>query len=273
MTGCVGVGGLCVPIGQKNTPLLTTAGGLLAAASPAGKITSSPALVGMRPPDQLFGLLQRAEFPLFIGIAPPVQAVPAAAQAPAAPVRHATATFMITVPVEPGLKVAHVSPATRSVSIAVNGGTPVIANVTPGQSTPVQVDAQEGSNTFTVKLFDGSNPGMGGRKVTDVAELPADKVLLDYIREAVSLNEDGVKAPKAKKAPKKELEIPDYFLAALKKNKKAQATFEAFSPSHKREYVEWITEAKQEATRDRRLAQAIKWMAAGKPRNWKYMNC
>jgi uncharacterized protein YdeI (YjbR/CyaY-like superfamily) len=123
-----------------------------------------------------------------------------------------------------------------------------------------------------LKLFDGSNPGMGGRKVTDVAELPDDKVLLEYMREAIALNEQGAKVIKEKK-PKKELEVPDYLLAALKKNKKARAAFEAFSPSHKREYIEWITEAKQEATRERRLAQALEWMAQGTPRNWKYMNC
>ena len=65
--------------------------------------------------------------------------------------------------------------------------------------------------------------------------------------------------------------VPDYMTAALEKNKKALAIFDRFSPSHKREYVEWITEAKGEDTRHRRLAQAIEWMAEGKPRNWKYM--
>ena len=62
-----------------------------------------------------------------------------------------------------------------------------------------------------------------------------------------------------------------FVFPALEKNKKAAATFKAFSPSNKREYVEWITEAKREATREKRLAQAIEWMAEGKPRNWKYM--
>ena len=57
----------------------------------------------------------------------------------------------------------------------------------------------------------------------------------------------------------------------LKRNKKALATYEAFRPSHKREYVEWVTEAKSEATRERRLADAVAWIAEGKPRNWKYM--
>lgn len=119
------------------------------------------------------------------------------------------------------------------------------------------------------KLFQG-NSAMFGARAGSLSELPADKILLDYIREAVSLNEQGVKVPK-KTAPKKELEIPDDFLAALKKNKKALAAFEAFSPSHKREYVEWITEAKQEKTRAERMAKALAWMAEAKPRNWKYM--
>ena len=124
------------------------------------------------------------------------------------------------------------------------------------------------------KLFNRvGETAMGGAKVTDISQLPSDKDLLAYIREAVALNRDGVKVPAAKKKPKAELRVPDYLMAALKKNKKALATFEAFSPSNKREYVEWIVEAKQEATRDKRLAQAIEWMQEGKPRNWKYMNC
>jgi uncharacterized protein YdeI (YjbR/CyaY-like superfamily) len=104
-----------------------------------------------------------------------------------------------------------------------------------------------------------------------VDDLPPDRVLLEYIRDAVALNEQGVKAPTAPKAAKKPLKIPDYFLAALKKNKKALAAFEAFSPSHKREYVEWVTEAKQTATRDKRLATAIEWIAESKPKHWKYV--
>lgn len=123
------------------------------------------------------------------------------------------------------------------------------------------------------KLFSGvGNTSMNAFKLTDVSQLPPDKVLIEYIQEAVELNEKNIKVPAAKKrAPLKELKIPDYFLAALKKNKKALATFEQFPPSHKKEYVEWVTEAKQEATRERRLATAVKWMAEGKPRNWKYM--
>jgi len=121
-----------------------------------------------------------------------------------------------------------------------------------------------------VGLLSGTGTTMSAVKVTSLADLPPDRVLVDYIREAVALNEHGVKAPRAKKAPKPPPKAPDDLLKALKKNKKALATFEAFSPSNKREYIDWLTEAKQEATRRQRLAQAIEWMAEGKPRNWKY---
>jgi uncharacterized protein YdeI (YjbR/CyaY-like superfamily) len=111
-------------------------------------------------------------------------------------------------------------------------------------------------------------------RITKVSELPSKKVLTGYIKHAMKLNDDGVKAP-AKEKPKspKPVVVPDDLTKALKANKKAAATFEKFSPSHKREYVDWLTEAKSEATRMRRLETAIEWMAEGKPRNWKYMNC
>ena len=112
--------------------------------------------------------------------------------------------------------------------------------------------------------------GMGGFKVKTLGDLPKDKVLIGYIREAAALNEQGVKVPRAKKAPKKPVVVPDDLAEALKKNKRAQATFDAFSPSHRRDYVEWITEAKQLTTRQNRVATTIQWLAEGKSRNWKY---
>ena len=121
-------------------------------------------------------------------------------------------------------------------------------------------------------LFTGTRKmTMSACKVRHVSELPADKVLIAYIQEAVALNEQGIQQPKAKRtAGRKPVVVPNYFRAALERNKKALATFEAFSPSHQREYVEWVTEAKQEATRERRLATALEWLAEGKSRNWKY---
>lgn len=122
-------------------------------------------------------------------------------------------------------------------------------------------------------IFKGvGNTSMVGSKIESVSELPSEKVMLQYIRQAVALNESGVKVPRARAAkPAASVKPPDYFMATLKKNKKALATFEAFSPSNRKEYVEWVTEAKQAATRVKRLETAIAWMAEGKPRNWKYM--
>ena len=107
-------------------------------------------------------------------------------------------------------------------------------------------------------------------KLADVSELPPEKVLVQYIREAVKLNESGVKVERAPRGAAPPPETPEELLAALKKNRKALAAFEKFPPSHKREYVQWITEAKQEATRAKRIAQAVEWIAEGKSRNWKY---
>lgn len=120
-------------------------------------------------------------------------------------------------------------------------------------------------------LFSEDSEGMGSLgKIGSRKDLPSDKVLKAYIKEAVRLNDEGVKLPAAKKAPKKEAAVPDDLAAALKKNKKAQKAFDDFSPSHRREYIEWIEEAKREATREKRLGQTIEWLAEGKSRNWKY---
>jgi uncharacterized protein YdeI (YjbR/CyaY-like superfamily) len=115
--------------------------------------------------------------------------------------------------------------------------------------------------------------GQFGR-ITKLSDLPSKKVLSGYIKEAMKLNDAGIKVPaRAKPKAPKDVVVPDDLAGALRGNQKARSTFDAFSPSNKREYVVWITEAKTEATRTRRLETAIEWMAEGKPRNWKYMNC
>jgi uncharacterized protein YdeI (YjbR/CyaY-like superfamily) len=123
-------------------------------------------------------------------------------------------------------------------------------------------------------LGEQSRVGVFGNlgRVTALSDLPGRKELLRYINKAVELNESGVKKPTMDR-PKKKLIVPAYFKAALAKNKKAQAAFEDFSYSHKKEYLEWIMEAKREETRDKRINTTIQWLAEGKPRNWKYMNC
>jgi uncharacterized protein YdeI (YjbR/CyaY-like superfamily) len=108
-------------------------------------------------------------------------------------------------------------------------------------------------------------------KITSLKDLPSDKKLVSYIIEAMKLNEQGVKLPpKPKTTVNKIVEVPEDLLKALAKNKKAQKVFEAFAYSHKKEYVQWICEAKTEPTRNNRIATAVEWIAEGKGRNWKY---
>ena len=121
------------------------------------------------------------------------------------------------------------------------------------------------------KLFPSASGGaMNPIRIESADAMPADKTLLAYILEAVELNEAGAKIPTQKKAPKAELAVPEDLTAALMGNKEAKAVFQAFSPSCRREYVEWITGAKRSETRERRVAQAVEWIAEGKSRNWKY---
>jgi uncharacterized protein YdeI (YjbR/CyaY-like superfamily) len=108
-------------------------------------------------------------------------------------------------------------------------------------------------------------------RITNLGDLPSRALLGRYVKKAMRLNEQGVKVVRPKPAPKKPIRAHPVLKAALAGNKKAQATFEAFSPSHRREYLEWIAEAKGDDTRARRVSQAVAWMAEGKPRNWKYM--
>jgi uncharacterized protein YdeI (YjbR/CyaY-like superfamily) len=118
---------------------------------------------------------------------------------------------------------------------------------------------------------DADAMGQFGR-ITSVRDLPPRRTLTGYVKRAMQLNEEGIKPQRAKPAAKKApLTVPDDLAAALRKSAKARKTFDAFPPSQQREYIEWITEARRDETRQRRLATAIEWLAEGKPRNWKYM--
>jgi uncharacterized protein YdeI (YjbR/CyaY-like superfamily) len=111
-------------------------------------------------------------------------------------------------------------------------------------------------------------------RLTKLGDLPSKKVLTGYIKEAMRLNDAGVKAPQmVRSKEKRPVVVPEILKKALAKNPKARANFNQFSPSHQREYCEWLAEAKAEATRDRRLATTLDWLAEGKHRNWKYENC
>lgn len=120
---------------------------------------------------------------------------------------------------------------------------------------------------------DESTMGHYGR-IAHCRDLPAKKVIVGHIKRAMKLNAEGVKAPRTRSAvPKPPPQTPDDLSAALRKNRQARDVFAAFSPSQQREYIEWIVEAKRAETRQRRLDQAVEWLAEGKQRNWKYMNC
>jgi len=126
------------------------------------------------------------------------------------------------------------------------------------------------------KLVDpsGSAEGMGQfDRITSLSDLPSDAKLLGYLKAAVQLNESGAKAPPRAVKPKPALAVPLDLRQALSAQPKAAAAFAQFTPSQRREYLEWLLEAKTDATRAKRLATALSWIAEGKTRNWKYRKC
>jgi uncharacterized protein YdeI (YjbR/CyaY-like superfamily) len=126
-------------------------------------------------------------------------------------------------------------------------------------------------------LQDGGMGSLG--KIASVKDLPPEKKLLGYIRQAAAVIDSGlgdnriVVARRVVKAPKLPVEVPAEFTAALRRDRKAAAAYAAFSPSCQREYAQWIADAKRPETRDRRIAQAVEQIAEGKQRNWKYQEC
>ena len=108
-------------------------------------------------------------------------------------------------------------------------------------------------------------------RITTVKDLPARAALVKLVKRAATLNEEGIKEERPRPAARPEAAVPDDLMRALRKNKKALTAFQAFPPSHRREYIEWITGAKRDETRQRRLEIAITQIADGKPQNWKYM--
>jgi len=116
----------------------------------------------------------------------------------------------------------------------------------------------------------GDAMGQFGR-LASVSDLPAD--FDELIRRAAELSRSKPAPRKAKDAPKPTPEMHPDFAAALDRAPKARATLEAFPPSARRDYLEWISEAKQDATREKRIATAVEWLSEGKRRNWKYEKC
>jgi uncharacterized protein YdeI (YjbR/CyaY-like superfamily) len=121
-----------------------------------------------------------------------------------------------------------------------------------------------------IKEEDGTAGSFG--KITSLSDLPADDILIYFIKQAMQLNEAGNKKPAVKKetAPKAAIEMPVDFADLLAANPKANEVYNKFSPSHKREYLEWIVDAKTDATRQKRMETAIEQIVEGKSKNWKY---
>jgi uncharacterized protein YdeI (YjbR/CyaY-like superfamily) len=122
----------------------------------------------------------------------------------------------------------------------------------------------------------GGDAGMGQfGKIASLEQLPEEAALAESLRQAARrIDVQGsATTPRAKAAPKAPMPMPDDFASALEGNAAARVVFDGFAPSHRREYLEWITSAKREDTRAKRIAQALEWLAEGKKRNWKYEKC
>ena len=110
-------------------------------------------------------------------------------------------------------------------------------------------------------------------KITRLSDLPSKSKVAGYVKQAMKLNDDGVRVVRAKTRPKEPVAMHPELAAVLARSRKARATFDAFPPSAQRDYLEWVADAKGEATRARRIAQTVEWLAEGKRRNWKYEKC
>lgn len=131
-------------------------------------------------------------------------------------------------------------------------------------------------NFWKAALIDGLGPESGGDsrgnlgKLRTVKDLPSKQKLSGFIKAAMKLNDAGVTVKRPRSVAKPESKVPRELDAALAKNRKAKAAFDAFAPGQRREYCEWIAEAKRRETKTARVTQAVEWIAAGKQRNWKY---
>ena len=123
-------------------------------------------------------------------------------------------------------------------------------------------------------LKDQERAAMGSfGKMTSLKDLPSDAILKALLKDAMRLNEEGIKIPTATRkrgVVKNEIPEPDYFTKLLKKDAKALETWNNFAPSHRREYLEWLTDAKTDPTREKRLEKTMELLREGKQRHWKY---
>lgn len=130
-------------------------------------------------------------------------------------------------------------------------------------------EMQDPDSIFKNSKDENSAMGQFG-KLKSVKDLPSEKILIKYIKQAMRLIEEGASLPKKPSKEIKPIEIPEIVKVAFKKELLAKKNFEKMSPSHQREYIEWIAEAKQESTKQRRVLQMMEWLKESKSRNWKY---
>jgi uncharacterized protein YdeI (YjbR/CyaY-like superfamily) len=114
-----------------------------------------------------------------------------------------------------------------------------------------------------------ASAGSFGR-LNSLADLPSDEALIGFVHQMIAINESGIKEVKKPAGAKAELAMPADFDKLLRDNLAAMGHYETFSPSKKREYLEWFEEAKSDATREKRIQQALEWITEGKSRHWKY---
>ena len=107
-------------------------------------------------------------------------------------------------------------------------------------------------------------------KVKTLSDLPTKKVLVSYIKEAMTINEKGIKKEMPKSDKPKVVATPDFLIVALNANKKAKAVWDEKSDAFRKDYLVWIIDAKTEATREKRIEQSLEWIADGKGRFWQY---
>ncbi|MDZ4307945.1 YdeI/OmpD-associated family protein [Allopontixanthobacter sp.] len=148
-------------------------------------------------------------------------------------------------------------------------------HITVGGKNLVAFAAFKKHASLVIHNRPADSEGMGHfGKLTSLADLPADEAIIETLRQARADLEAGVRPVRQRtRNPKPEIPVPDDFAAALQSAPAASAVFDSLAPSHRREYLEWITEAKRSETRTRRIATAIEWLAEGKKRNWKYESC
>jgi len=168
-------------------------------------------------------------------------------------------------------------PVLKQIRGAVHKGHPAVSE-TIKWGVPAYVD-ERGIFCMTAAFkqhcawvfWTGRKPATGDakrfRKISSVEDLPSPRELVAIVKEAAT-SAPAAKAKTTRAATP--VTVPTYFRVALRKNAKACAAFDAFPPSHKREYVDWIASAKTDQTRQRRITTALQWIASGKSRNWKY---